>query len=258
MQKPQVIVAVTGASGAVYSIRLLEVLVAAGHDVHLTISPAGREVIAQELNLSVDLDDFSVASLMLDDRSTAGDSKLQLLKQSAGISTGDSNVLAVSSGEPGQIRYHHHRDFLAPIASGSFLTQGMVVCPCSGTTLAGIASGTAGNLIQRAAEVHLKERRKLIVVPRETPLSLPQIENMRRVTEAGGIVLPAAPGWYHGVASVRDLVDFVVGRICDQMGLEHALVRRWGETTSTTPRPSSEFLNTHRQQQTRQESKTSP
>ena len=254
MKKPQVIVAITGASGAVYSVRLLEVLVAAGRDVHLSISPAGREVIAQELHLSVDLDDFSVASLMLDERSTSGDSKLQILKQNAGISTGDSNVLSVSSGEPGRIHYHHYHDFMAPIASGSFLTQGMVICPCSGTTLSGIAAGAAGNLIQRAAEVHLKERRKLIVVTRETPLSLPQIDNMRRVTESGGVVLPAAPGWYHGAASVRDLVDFIVGRICDQLGLENALVRRWGDDSALTPRPSSEFLNKQREHHTRQTS----
>jgi 4-hydroxy-3-polyprenylbenzoate decarboxylase len=115
------------------------------------------------------------------------------------------------------------------MASGSFLTGGMVICPCSGTTLAAVASGAANNLIQRAAEVHLKERRKLIVVPRETPLSLAHIENMRRVTEAGAIVLPASPGWYHGVNSLRDLVDFVVARICDQLGVELALTRRWGE-----------------------------
>ena len=92
-----------------------------------------------------------------------------------------------------------------------------------------MAAGAANNLIQRAAEVHLKERRKLIVVPRETPLSLAHIDNMRRVTEAGGVVLPASPGWYHGVESVNDLVDFVVARICDQLGVEHQLTKRWGE-----------------------------
>jgi 4-hydroxy-3-polyprenylbenzoate decarboxylase len=117
---------------------------------------------------------------------------------------------------------------MAPMASGSFLTGGMVICPCSGTTLSAVAAGAAGNLIQRAAEVHLKERRKLIVVPRETPLSLAHIDNMRRVTEAGAVVLPASPGWYHGVESVNDLVDFVVARICDQLGIEHVLTKRWG------------------------------
>jgi 4-hydroxy-3-polyprenylbenzoate decarboxylase len=109
----------------------------------------------------------------------------------------------------------------------------MVICPCSGTTLSAIAAGAAGNLIQRAAEVHLKERRKLILVPRETPLSLAHIDNMRRVTEAGAIVLPASPGWYHGVKRLEDLVDFVVARICDQLGVEHNLMKRWGTEPNT-------------------------
>jgi 4-hydroxy-3-polyprenylbenzoate decarboxylase len=105
----------------------------------------------------------------------------------------------------------------------------MVICPCSGTTLSAVAAGAAGNLIQRAAEVHLKERRKLILVPRETPLSLAHIDNMRRVTEAGAVVLPASPGWYYDVNSPIDLVDFVVARICDQLAVEHTLTKRWGE-----------------------------
>jgi 4-hydroxy-3-polyprenylbenzoate decarboxylase len=117
---------------------------------------------------------------------------------------------------------------MAPMASGSFLTAGMVICPCSGTTLSTVASGAANNLIHRAAEVHLKERRKLILVPREAPLSLAHIDNMRRVTEAGGVILPASPGFYHGASSIDDLVDFVVARICDQLGVEHTLTKRWG------------------------------
>jgi 4-hydroxy-3-polyprenylbenzoate decarboxylase len=114
------------------------------------------------------------------------------------------------------------------MASGSFLTAGMVICPCSGTTLSAVAAGAASNLIQRAAEVHLKERRKLILVPREAPLSMAHIDNMRRVTEAGGVILPASPGWYHDVKSTVDLVDFIVARICDQLGIEHQLTKRWG------------------------------
>jgi 4-hydroxy-3-polyprenylbenzoate decarboxylase len=104
----------------------------------------------------------------------------------------------------------------------------MVICPCSGTTLAAVASGASGNLIQRAAEVHLKERRPLVLVTRETPLSLPHIDNMRRVTEAGAVVLPASPGWYHGAKSLDDLVNFIVARICDQLGIENRLIERWG------------------------------
>jgi 4-hydroxy-3-polyprenylbenzoate decarboxylase len=198
--KHPICVGITGASGAVYAVRLLAVLREAGREVHLSISPSGRDVIQQELGLSVDLDNFDV-----------------------------SQLLPAAQDARGSIAYFHWQDFMAPMASGSFLTGGMVICPTSGTTLSAIAAGAAGNLIQRAAEVHLKERRKLVLVPRETPLSLAHIDNMRRVTEAGGVVLPASPGWYHGVREVSDLVDFVVARICDQLGVEHALTKRWGE-----------------------------
>jgi 4-hydroxy-3-polyprenylbenzoate decarboxylase len=200
-----IIVGITGASGAIYAVRLLEVLRASGRDVHLSISPSGQDVIRQELKLDVDLDKFDPKQLQQSDRPAAGEHDLA-----------------------GELHYYHWQDFMAPMASGSFLTAGMVICPCSGTTLSAVAAGTAGNLVQRAAEVHLKERRKLILVPRETPLSLTHIDNMRRVTEAGAIVLPASPGWYHEVRSVNDLVDFVVARICDQLGIEHALTKRWG------------------------------
>jgi 4-hydroxy-3-polyprenylbenzoate decarboxylase len=192
-------IGVTGASGAVYAVRLLEVLGAAGRDVHLSISPSGRDVMRQELQIDFDLERFDAARLS---------------------SRGQSSEA--------QLRYYHHQDFMAPMASGSFLTGGMVICPCSGTTLSAVGTGAANNLIQRAAEVHLKERRKLILVPRETPLSLAHIDNMRRVTEAGGIVLPASPGFYHGASAIEDLVNFVVARICDQLGVEHDLTKRWG------------------------------
>ncbi len=224
-----VCVGITGASGAVYSVRLIEVLLATGHDVHLSISPSGVDVIREEMDLKVNLKKFKPADLMLDDVASAGDSKIQLLQANAGIGSADSNVLSVDAGRVGELIYHHYQDFRAPIASGSFLTLGMVVCPCSGTTLSALAHGTAGNLIQRAAEVHLKERRRLIVVPRETPLSLPHIENMRRVTEAGAVVMPASPGWYHGVTAIRDLVDFMAARICDQLDINNCLMKRWGE-----------------------------
>jgi 4-hydroxy-3-polyprenylbenzoate decarboxylase len=195
-------VGVTGASGAVYAVRLLDVLLAAGRDVHLSISPSGRDVLAHELNLDIDLTNFEPSRLRL--------SAITEQKRTAAF------------------HYFHHTDFMAPMASGSFLTAGMVICPCSGSTLSAVATGAASNLIQRAAEVHLKERRKLILVPREMPLSLAHIDNMRRVTEAGGIILPASPGWYGDVRSMDDLVDFVVSRICDQLGVEHAITKRWG------------------------------
>jgi 4-hydroxy-3-polyprenylbenzoate decarboxylase len=201
-----IVVGITGASGAIYAVRLVEVLRAAGRDVHLSISASGRDVIRQELKLDIDLDYFDASRLRLSDEGSP----------------------TPSPQPPAPLHYFHHSDFMAPMASGSFLTAGMVICPCSGTTLSAVAAGAAENLIQRAAEVHLKERRKLILVPRETPLSLAHIDNMRRVTEAGAVVLPASPGWYHGVRSTADLVDFIVARICDQLGVDHALTKRWG------------------------------
>lgn len=227
--KRNIVVAITGASGVTYSVRLLEVLVAAGCDVCLTISSAAQTVLKQELDLTVDLDNFHPSMLMLDAGDSPKDRKLQKLRAMAGISSDSSNVLSVGSGEPGVIQYYHNREYMAPIASGSFLTDGMVICPCSAGTLSAIVSGTSANLIHRAADVHLKERRKLILVPRETPLSLIQLENLKRAAEAGAIVMPASPGFYHGVKSIRDLVDFVVARICDQLSIPNTLIKRWGQ-----------------------------
>ncbi len=197
-----IVVAITGASGAPYGVRLVEVLLAAGCDIHLTVSPSGQAVFAEEIGRRLDLDRFDPAVL-----------------------------LGRMPPTDGTWTYHHYKDLMAPIASGSFLTRAMVICPCSGSTLAAIAHSMGENLIHRAAEVHLKERRRLVVVPRETPLSLPQLKNMQAIHEAGAVVLPAAPGFYHGATTVADLVDFVVARICDQLGVRHALMRRWGETT---------------------------
>lgn len=200
------VVAITGASGAPYALRLLQVLLAAGDNVHLSISPAGQAVLKQETGRQVDLENFDPVALLPDPLKPQNNVKLA-----------------------GRIYYHHFRNLMAPIASGSFLTSGMIVCPCSGGTLSAIAHGGSENLIHRAADVHLKERRKLIVVPRETPLSLIHLDNMRRVTEAGGIVLPAMPAFYHGPGTIGDLVDFIVARICDQLGVEQNLTQRWGE-----------------------------
>jgi 4-hydroxy-3-polyprenylbenzoate decarboxylase len=196
---PPLVVAITGASGAAYGVRLLEVLLAAGREVHLAISPSGQAVIREELAREPNLDRFDPAVL-----------------------------LGKPTQAAGRLHYHHYKDLLAPIASGSFLTGGMVICPCSGSTLAAVAHSMGENLIHRAAEVHLKERRRLVVVPRETPLSLPQLKNMQAIHEAGAVVLPAAPGFYAGAETVADLVDFVVARICDQLGVGNTLIRRWG------------------------------
>ncbi len=221
---PSAILAITGASGGIYALRLLQVLRAAGYDVHLSISDSGKAVLQQELDLRVDLDAFEPAQLVQPaDPKSAGAALLRNVLVPEGSDSENA------SAERGKLVYHHYRDFAAPIASGSFLAGGMVVCPCSGTTLSAIAHSAAGNLIQRAAEVQLKERRRLVLVPRETPLSTLQLENMQRVAAAGAVVLPAMPGWYHGVRSLGDLVDFVVARICDQLGVPNRLIQRWGE-----------------------------
>ncbi|HUG93784.1 MAG TPA: flavin prenyltransferase UbiX [Planctomycetaceae bacterium] len=225
---PTLVVAITGASGAVYAVRLLEVLTAAGATVHVTISPSGADVLMQELGISVDLDGFDFSQFV----SAVGDQDSRLARMGpAGAGSGThaiSSVFDESDLAQGAVVYHHYLDFSAGIASGSFLTDGMIICPCSMGTLASIAHGHSSNLIHRAADVHLKERRKLIVVPRETPLSSIQLGNMQRLSEAGALVLPAMPGFYHNPVSIHDLIDFVVGRVCDQVGIRHELFRRWG------------------------------
>jgi flavin prenyltransferase len=197
------VLAMTGASGSPYGLRLLEVLLRAGRTVHLTISPPAVDVLLQEVDLRVNLGRFQLRDLL-----------------------GDKADLAA----PQQVQYHDYRDFQAGIASGSFLTGGMVVCPCSMGTVAAIAHGTSQNLIHRAADVHLKERRKLILVPRETPLGIVQLRNLTAVAEAGAVVLPAMPAFYTRPRGLEDIVDFVVGRICDQLGIEHQMLKRWGES----------------------------
>lgn len=213
------VLAITGASGVIYAVRLLDVLLAAGRNVHLTISPSGTQVLAQELGLTVDTVKFNPAQLLPNPAELPADHPLQQIPR-------EPNT---SSGSRGQIHYHHYQDFFAGIASGSFRTAGMVICPCSMGTLAAIANGLSTNLIHRAADVHLKERRKLIVVPREMPLGSIQLENMKRLSDAGAVILPAMPGFYHQPQTIAELVDFVVSRICDQLGVEVNLSRRWSE-----------------------------
>ncbi len=188
----------------------MEVLLSQGATVHLVISPAANQVFARELELSL-------AGPLTPEKLFS--SSIPWWTERAEISTDSA---------PGELLTHGYQDYNAGIASGSFPTAGMVICPCSMGTLASVAQGMSTNLIQRAADVHLKERRKLIVVPRETPLGLIQLENMRRLTEAGGVVLPAMPGLYHQPLTIMDLVDFVVTRICDQLGRPVKLTRRWG------------------------------
>ena len=209
MAAGDLIVAITGASGQAYGVRLLETLVRAGRNVHLTISPSAAEVMERELDRKVRLDAFDPNELLGDPADVLGEPPPASWSR--------------------RLLYHHYKDFGAGIASGSFLTGGMVVCPCSMGTAAAVAHGLSQNLIHRAADVHLKERRKLILVPRETPLHLIQLRNLVACAEAGAVVLPASPAFYTRPQSIQDMVDFVIGRICDQLGVEHGLLRRWGE-----------------------------
>jgi flavin prenyltransferase len=201
MAAGDLVLAVTGASGSAYGVRLLDVLLRTGHTVHLVVSPAAAEVFEREIGRPIRLDRFDPAAFL---------------------------GPAIDGLDLSHLHYHHVRNFQAGIASGSFLTAGMAVCPCSMGSVAAIAHGTGENLIHRAADVHLKERRKLVLVPRETPLGLVQLRNLVAVAEAGAVVLPAMPGFYTRPRTVTDLVDFVVGRICDQLGVAHTLFDRWG------------------------------
>lgn len=213
LQSPPLVLAITGASGAIYAARLLQTLVSSRIPVHVVVSPSGVEVIRQELGLQIGSTDRDLTAL----RSYAWEDEKWSKPTPADMEEGKKLV-----------KVFHHNDFMVPIASGSFLTRGMVVCPCSGSTLSGIVHATSQNLVVRAADVHLKEHRKLILVNRETPLSVFQLENMHRAAQAGAVVLPAMPGWYHGVQSIVDLVDFVVARILDHLQIPHELMRRWG------------------------------
>jgi 4-hydroxy-3-polyprenylbenzoate decarboxylase len=183
-------------------VRVLEVLLRAGRTVHLVVSPAAAQVYEQELGRRLDLARFDAAAFLGD--------------RAAGL-------------DLARLHYHHVRDFSAGIASGSFRTAGMVVCPCSMGTVAAVAHGLSENLIHRAADVHLKERRKLVLVPRETPLGLVQLRNLTALAEAGAVVLPAMPAFYTLPQTVGDMIDFVVGRVCDHLGIDHQLLKRWGK-----------------------------
>ncbi|XZE22093.1 UbiX family flavin prenyltransferase [Pirellulaceae bacterium SH449] len=214
------VLAITGASGAVYSARLLQCAARARIPTHIVISPSGAEVIRQELRLPASPADRCINALL--NYTWPGEPRWEPLAESE-----VAEFLSVC-------QIHNHGDYLTPIASGSFLTRGMVICPCSGSTLSGIVHAASNNLVVRAADVHLKEHRKLLLVPRETPLSVFQLENLHRAAQAGAIVLPASPGWYHGVESLLDLVDFIVARILDHFDIPHQLIRRWGVPPSPT------------------------
>ncbi|CAK0749226.1 Flavin prenyltransferase UbiX [Gammaproteobacteria bacterium] len=193
--------AYTGASGALYGLRLLECLLTAGQRIYLMISTAARIVLTTE-------------------------TKLEFPESPGEL---EAFLGQYYNAAPGQLRIFDHQDWQAPLASGSNPPAAMVVCPCTMGTLAAIAVGGSDNLVERAADVCIKEGRRLILVPRETPLSVIHLENMLRLARLGVVILPPNPGFYHHPTSVADIVDFVVARILDHLRVEHQLSERWGE-----------------------------
>jgi 4-hydroxy-3-polyprenylbenzoate decarboxylase len=193
----RIFLGITGASGAAYAARILEALTEADCEVGLCASAAGLEVIATELY---------------------GDARLSR----------DETLARFVEHAHGEVTVYDPQDWRAPYASGSAKVDAYLICPCSMGTLGTIASGGMSNLIHRAASVALKEDRKLVVMPRETPLSTIHLENMLTLRRAGATILFLAPGFYAGAETVADLVDFIAGRALDQLGLENALIKRWG------------------------------
>ena len=193
--------ALTGASGMPYGLRLLECLLEAGCHVQLLYSQVAQVVARQEMNLELP--------------ARPADTEALLREHFASL--------------PGTLAVYGREEWFAPVASGSNPPDAMVICPCTMGTLAAIAQGLASNLIERAADVALKEGRALVLVPRETPLSIIHLENMLRLARAGAVILPPNPGFYHHPQGIADLVDFVVARVLDQLKVPHALMSRWGE-----------------------------
>jgi len=190
-----IVVAITGASGAPYAVRLLEQLVAADRPVWLIVSSHGLRLLRTELDLD----------------------SVDALRKHVGVDAWRLLVTVYDDADRG-----------AAPASGSARNAGMVICPCSMGTLSAISVGASRSLVERSADVMLKERRPLVLVPRETPLSAIHLQNMLRLSRAGAVILPAAPGFYNRPQTVQELVDFIVARVLDQLGVEHTLVRRWG------------------------------
>ena len=189
-----IVVAITGASGAPYAVRLLEQLLAADRQVWLIVSSHGLRLLHTELDID----------------------SVDALRQRVGVEAFRRLVTVYEDADRG-----------AAPASGSARNAGMVICPCSMGTLSAISVGASRSLVERAADVMLKERRPLVLVPRETPLSAIHLQNMLRLSRAGAVILPAAPGFYHKPTSIEDLVDFIVARVLDQLGVNHSLVKRW-------------------------------
>ncbi len=193
----------TGASGLPYGFRLLECLLAAGCKVQVLYTQAAQIVARQEM-------DFELPSRPSEGR--------------------DALLARFPAVDPAQLAVYGREEWFAPVASGSNPPDAMVICPCTTGTLANIAHGLCENLMERAADVVMKEGRKLVIVPRETPFSIIHLENMLRLARAGAVILPPSPAFYHHPKEIGDLVDFVVARILDQVGVPHQLMARWGET----------------------------
>lgn len=197
----RICVAITGASGSPYALRLIEVLLAAGRAVDVIVSKAAQLVVATETALAL-----------------PGNPRAQA-----------ETLQRLFEVDEQRLRVFGREDWMAPWASGSGQPGPVVICPCSTGTLSAIACGASNNLIERAADVALKERRKLILVPRETPYSEIHLQNMLSLTRMGAVILPASPGFYHQPQSMNDLVDFVVARILNQLGVEQQLMPAWGK-----------------------------
>jgi 4-hydroxy-3-polyprenylbenzoate decarboxylase len=198
-----IVVGLTGASGAAYALRFLAALRRLGRAAKVIASPSAADVFQMETGVTLGASPRQTAAALC-------------------------QALALPTEDPG-IEVYDHKNFAAPVSSGSYRTGGMIVIPCTTGTLGGIAAGTSRNLIERAAEVTLKESRRLVLVVRETPLSSVQLENMLRLARAGAVILPANPGFYHRPRTLDDIVDFVVARALDALGLDHEVGRRWGE-----------------------------
>ncbi len=208
MTSPRTItLAFTGASGLQYGLRLLECLLAADARVYLLYSPAAQIVARQELDLTLPTQPHAAATFFAERY----------------------------HARPGQLTVFGREDWLSPIASGSNPADAMAICPCSMGTAGALAAGLADNLIERAADVMLKERRTLVLVPRETPLSAIHLENLLKLARAGAVILPPAPGFYGRPATIADMVDFIVARVLDQLGVAHSLGPRWGDARVVPP-----------------------
>ena len=201
MKQRSITLAITGASGAQYGLRLLQCLLAADCKVYLLLSSAAEVVIRTETDLDLP-ETLEQQQIFLNEMFEADEYQLQLLAKD---------------------------DWFSPVASGSSSPSSMVICPASGGTLSAIAHGASNNLIECAADVALKERRQLILVPREAPYSAIHLENMLKLTQLGAMIIPAGPGFYMQPQTINELIDFIVARILDQLGLEQELMPRWGE-----------------------------